>query len=63
MLLFHNTVFSDKQLKLRFSSFLPSTNARHIGLVVAKLWYCFPRWQDGDTIELIVFRVQNFVSA
>ena len=38
-----------------FSTYLPSTYAGHIGLAVDKPWWFMPKWQEDDTVELIVF--------
>ena len=46
-----------------FSSFLPSTYAGHVDLAASKHWQFMPNWKDGSTVEFIIFRVYNFVSA
>ena len=46
-----------------FERFLPSVYAAHVGLAAGRPWSCMPKCQYGDTVDLIVFRVCNFVSA
>ena len=46
-----------------FSRFLPSTYAGHVGHAPLKPWLFMPKWKDGSTVELIIFRVQDFLSA
>ena len=35
--------------------------AAHVSLAVGRPWSCMPKWQYGDIVDLIVFRVLNFV--
>ena len=37
--------------------FLPSTYAAHVSLAAGRPGSCMPKWQYGDTVDLIVFRV------
>ena len=46
-----------------FSRFLPSSYAGHVNLAAAKHWLFMPKWKDGSTVEFIIFRVQDFLSA
>ena len=50
----NNEIFFQTEL---FSSFLPSTYAGHVNLAAAKHWQFMPNWEDGSTVELIIFRV------
>ena len=56
------TIMRSFQTEL-FSSFLLSTYAGHVNLAAAKHWQFMPNWKDDSTVELIIFRVLNFVSA
>ena len=40
-----------------FQRFLPSMYAAHVSLAVDRPWPCMPKWQYGDIVDLIVFRV------
>ena len=46
-----------------FSRFLPSSYAGHVNLTASKHWRFMPKWKHGSTVEFIIFRVQDFVSA
>ena len=46
-----------------FSRVLPSTYAGHVNLAEAKPWRFMPKWKDGSTVEFIIFRVKDFLSA
>ena len=46
-----------------YSLFLPSPYASHVNLAAAKHWPFMPKQRDGDSVEFIIFRVYNFVSA
>ena len=50
------TIMRSFQTEL-FSSFLPSTYARHVNLAAAKHWQFMLNWNDGSTVEFIIFRV------
>ena len=40
-----------------FSPFLPSTDAGQVNLAAAKPWQFVTNWNDGRTVEFIIFRV------
>ena len=46
-----------------FSHFLPSSYAGHVNLTAAKHWRFMPKCKDGSTVEFIIFRVHDFLSA
>ena len=50
-----------KDLLARFLSW--TAYPGHVGLAAAKPWWFMPKWKDGNTVEFIIFRVHNFVSA
>ena len=56
------TIMRSFQTEL-FSNFLLPTYAGHVNLASAKHWQFMPNWKDGSTVEIIIFRVYNFVSA
>ena len=43
--------------------FLHSIYAGHVGMVTVRPWWSMPKWQDGATVEFIMFLVQNIASA
>ena len=56
------TIMRSFQAEL-FSRFLPLSYAGHVNLAAAKHWLFMPKWKYGSTVELIIFRVQDFLSA
>ena len=46
-----------------FSRFLPSSYVGHVNLAVAKLWQFMPKCKHGSTVEFMIFRVQDVLSA
>ena len=49
----NNAMFSDRAI----SRLLPSPYAGHVNLAATKPWQFMPKWKDGITFELIIFRV------
>ena len=45
-----------------FQCVLPSMYAAHVSLAAGRPWSCMPKWQYGDIVDFITFRVWNFVS-
>ena len=45
------------------SRFLPSSYDSHVNLTASKHWLFMPNWKHGTAVELIIFRVQYFLSA
>ena len=43
--------------------FLPVAYVGHVNLAAAKQWRVIPKLKDGSTVEFIIFRVQDFLSA
>ena len=56
------TIMRSFQIEL-YSRFLPSTYVGHVNLAAAKPWRFMPKRKDGSTVEFIIFRVQDFLSA
>ena len=46
-----------------FSRFLPVAYVGHVHLAAEEPWRFMSKWKDGSTVELIMFRVQDFLSA
>ena len=46
-----------------FSRFLPVAYAGHVNLAAVKHWRVMPKLKDGSTVEFIIFRIQDFLSA
>ena len=56
------TIMRSFQAEL-FSRFTPSSYASHVILAAAKHWLFMPKSKYGSTVEFIIFRVQDFLSA
>ena len=56
------TIMRSFQTEL-FSRFLPVAYVGHVNLAAAKHWRVMPKLKDGSTVEFIIFRVQDFLSA
>ena len=53
-----------KQLKTAHARSIDMKKLRgHVNLAAAKQWRFTTKWKDGSTLELIIFRVQDFLSA
>ena len=45
------------------SRFLPSLYVGQVNLAAGEPWEFMPKCKDGSTVEFIIFRVQDFLSA
>ena len=57
----NNTIFSKRAI-LTFLT-VDVGYAAHVSLAAGRPWSCTPKWQYGDIVDFITFRVWNLVSA